>query len=103
MRRLALALALLLTGCTSAGPNAYLLYAKGNYYYGRMEAKTELLCTPTPRRADLMDYCREAAQTREIIKSVVPIIEAELVKEEPDWAKIMQYLDLVLSLASKAL
>lgn len=94
---------LALWGCTSAPPDAWRLYAKGNYYYGRMEAKTELLCTPAPTRLALADYCREAEATRQMIKGVVPSIEAELVKSKPDFGKIMQYLDLVLSLAAKAL
>lgn len=102
MRRAALALGILLTGCTTADPNAWLLYSRANYLYGRMEAKTELLCTP-PMRASLTDYCAEAAKTRDIIKAVNPTIQAELVKSKPDWPKIMQYVDLIFSLAAKAL
>lgn len=93
---------LLAAGCTTADPNAWLLYSRANYVYGRMEAKTELLCAP-PVRASIVDYCREAAETQKIIKAVNPTIQAELVKKKPDWQQIMQYVDLIFSLASKAL
>jgi hypothetical protein len=104
MRRAALgALALLLVGCTSADPNAWLLYSRANYLYGRMEAKTELLCTPAPAKVSLLDYCQEASRTREAIRAINPTIQAELVKKQVDWQKLMGYLDLVLSLAAKTL
>lgn len=102
MRRIiGLGLLLFLTGCTTADPNAWLLYSRANYLYGRMEAKTELLCA-APVRASLVDYCQEAAKVRDTIQGINPTIQAELAKEKPDWPRIMQYLDLVLSLAGKA-
>ena len=79
----------------------WLLYAKAAHLYGRVEAKTELLCS-TPRR-ELADFCQEAAKTRDAIAAMNPVIQAELVKKEPDWPRILQYVDLVFSLAARAL
>ena len=96
------ALALLLTGCAAADPGAWQLYAKASYFYGRMEAKTELVCAP-PRNPNLADFCREAAQTQQRVREIAPTIESELAKDKADWAAIGKYLDLVLGLAAKAL
>jgi hypothetical protein len=93
---------LLLAGCTTADPNAWLLYAKANYVYGRMEAKTELLCTG-PRAAHLVDFCAEAGKARDTIKALTPAIQAELAKQQPDWPRILQYVDVVFALAGKML
>ena len=101
MTRIVFMLTMLLTGCAS-DPNLWLIYAKIAHTYGRVEAKTELLCAP-PVKVSLADYCAEAARTREAVERINPIIQAELTKKRPDWPRIMQYLDLVLSLASKAL
>lgn len=93
--------ALLLTGCASADPGAWTVYARASYFYGRIEAKTELVCTP-PRNPALADFCREAAQTQKQVQTLAPTIEAELAKERVNWGELMKYLDLVLGLASKA-
>ena len=91
----------LLTGCAS-NAGAWRTYARGSYQYGRIEAKAELICAP-PRNPALADFCREAADTQKQVRALVPILETELEKGKPDFSKIMQYIDLVLSLASKAL
>ena len=110
MRRAALVGVLLLAGCSSAhGPNATILWGTANYHYGRMEAKTELLCSVSPRvriqatPEQLADYCKEAKQTREVIRAMVPTIQAELVREEIDWETVMKFLNLVISLSGAAL
>ena len=90
-----------LAGCASKPAAAWLLYSDVSYQYGRIEAKTELLCAP-PIRAALADYCREASNTQQLIKQLKPIVRAELAKETPDWDKIASYVGLVLSLAGAA-
>jgi hypothetical protein len=100
--RYVLAAALLLTGCASADPAAWRLYAKAAYFYGRIEAKAEVVCAP-PRNPVLADFCREAAATQQQVQTLAPTIEAELAKDRADWAAIGKYLDLVLGLAARAL
>lgn len=99
MRRLLL-VALLLTGCSSAPPQAWMIYSRAAYLYGRMEAKVETACSP-PAPPDLTDLCTSAAGVQKEVKTLNPVIQAELSKEEPDWGRIMQYLDLVIGLAAK--
>ena len=94
--------ALLLTGCASADPAAWQLYSKAAYTYGRMEARVEVICTP-PRNPALHDFCKEAEAVQAKIRQVAPTIEAELARDRADWGAVMQYLELVLSLAAKAL
>lgn len=101
-RAVVLLAGLLLVGCTTADPNAWLLYAKASHTYGRMEAKIELLCSP-PIRTTLVDFCAEATETRTRIRAVTPTIQAELTKNKPDWSQILRYVDLILSLAGAAL
>lgn len=101
MRRWALVGTLFLVGCPSADPNAWRLYAKAAYTYGRIEAKAESHCAP-PLKADRVEVCKEAGRVQGEIKTLAPTIEAELAKNKPDWPRIMMYLDLVLGLAAKA-
>lgn len=103
MRRAAVVLFALvcLAGCASAPPQAWMLYSRAAYLYGRMEAKVETACTPPTAR--LKDLCDSAATVRQEVTTLNPVIQAELQKEEPDWGRIMQYLDLVIGLAGKFL
>jgi hypothetical protein len=95
-------LGLLLVGCTTADPNLWLLYGKASYLYGRIEAKAETHCQ-VPIAPDRVDLCREAASTQQAVKTMAPLIQAELSKKEPDWSQIMKYVDLVFSLAAKVI
>lgn len=95
-------MAVVVTGCASADPGAWQLYSRASYFYGRIEAKTELVCSP-PRNPALADFCKEAAQTQKQVQTIAPTIEAELAKERVNWPEILKYLDLVLGLAAKAL
>lgn len=103
MRRLAgVLVGLLLAGCAAADPNAWRLYAKASYLYGRIEAKAETHCAP-PVPPDRADVCREAAAAQQAVRTMAPTIEAELSKSAPDWTQIMKYVDIVFGLAAKAL
>lgn len=99
MRAALLAVALFAAGCASAPPQAWMLYSRASYLYGRMEAKVESTCTPVTEKT--RDLCTSAAKVRDEVRTLNPVIQAELIKEEPDWARIMQYLDLVIGLATK--
>jgi len=103
MRRALCCLTLLLTaGCASAAPDKWLLYARANYLQGRLEAKGEALCAQSGTLAQA-DFCAEAKATRDTLRAAKPGIEAELSQSKPDMQKILQYVDLVFSLASKGL
>lgn len=103
MRRLILVLvALALVGCAAKPPSLFFMYADASYYYGRIQAKTEIVCTaPIPSR--LIAFCQEAAETQKVIQTLNPLIREELARQEVDWAKVMKYVDLIFSLATKAL
>lgn len=93
--------ALVLVGCASKPPAAWLMYSRANYLYGRVEALAEQACKqPAPK---FQAVCTEAASVQKEVKALNPVIQAELSKEEPDWDRIFQYLDLVIGVASKFL
>jgi hypothetical protein len=92
----------ILVGCASTDPNAWVMYARANYHYGRIEAKAEMLCS-RPRPPQAAEFCQEAEKVQQIVSVADPKIQAELTKGKADWAVIRQYLDLVLGLAAKAL
>jgi hypothetical protein len=88
----------LLTSCTTAtGP--LLLYADAKEIHGRMAVQTEILCSRITQQNQR--YCSEAARTEQVIQSVEPGIRAELAKSKPDWAMILQYVQIIIGIASK--
>jgi hypothetical protein len=90
-----------LWGCASKPPEAWLLYSRANYLYGRVEALAEVACKePTER---IKAVCAEAGRTQQEIKTLNPVIQAELSKKDPDWTQIMKYLDLIIGVAGKFL
>ena len=78
-----------------------MLYSRANYLYGRVEALAEVACAqPTPK---IQAVCTEAANVQKEVKSINPIIQAELAKKEPNWDVILKYTDAVIGLAGKFL
>ena len=78
-----------------------MLYARANYLYGRLEAVTEAACATSNPSDALVRACLAAGKARDEIKTTVPVIERELTQAKPDWARIYQYVDLVLNYALK--
>jgi hypothetical protein len=100
---LAWALAILglsLIGCSSARPEVWVMFGKASYLYGRIEAVAETHCA-APVPVDRQVVCAEAARTQKAVHEIAPAIRAELSKSDPDWSRIMEYVDLVLGLATK--
>jgi hypothetical protein len=100
---LAWALAILglsLIGCSSARPEVWVMYGRASYLYGRIEAVAEQHCA-APVPLDRHAVCSEAERTQKAVKEIAPAVRAELSKSSPDWTRIMEYVDLVLGLATK--
>ena len=91
---------LALIGCSSARPEVWVMYGRASYLYGRIEAVAEQHCT-APVPLDRQAVCAEAVRTQKAVHEIAPAIRAELSKSEPDWTRIMEYVDLVLGLATK--
>lgn len=92
--------ALVLVGCTSAPPGQWLMYAHANYAYGRIQAKAEAICAPSPMPG-AGEFCAEAAKADTAVRTAAPLVEAELSRSRPDWAVIMKYVDIAIGLAGK--
>ena len=90
-----------LVGCSSAPSPAWMLYARAHYLYGRLEAVTESACATANPSDALLRACLAAGKARDEITTMVPVIERELAQAKPDWARIYQYVDLVLGFALK--
>lgn len=101
MRHLTLALlgGVLLAGCASNAP-MWMLYGRAQYLYGRIEALGEVHCK-VPIPVDRQAVCAEAARLQVQMREVKPVIDAELSKSEPDWARLLPYIDLVLGAVGK--
>ncbi len=88
-----------LAGCTTAKPPIWLLYADGKQAWGRMQVQFEVLCDPiTPQNSRI---CAEAAQQNNALVMLDPTVRTELSKERPDWAVIMQWVQIAVGIASK--
>jgi hypothetical protein len=101
---LAWALAILglsLIGCSSARPEVWVMYGKAAYLYGRVEAVAEHHCGVSPLPVDRQAVCAEAVRTQKAVLEIAPVVRAELSKSSPDWSRIMEYVDLVLGLATR--
>lgn len=94
-------IALLIAGCADKS-HLWRLYGTAQYAYGRMEALGEVHCqAPIPK--DRIDACREAARIQQLVYQMKPVIDAELSKSDPDWDKLLPYVDLLLGAAGKAM
>ena len=88
-----------MSGCSSAPPAEWMLYSRAAYLYGRAQAFTQIACEK-PEAAKTV-ACVEGQKIQDEVHTLNPLIQDELSKNKPDWAKIMQFMDLAVGLASK--